>query len=304
MDIISASKALAGIVGSCNVKTNEPMSGHTSFKIGGPADVLVTPESTNDLVEVFKYCRERDFPVFVMGNGTNLIVRDKGIRGVVVKLLDNLGTWEVTGDRIKARAGILLSRVSRIALENGLAGVEFAEGIPGTLGGAVVMNAGAYTGEMADIVEEVEYLERDGSIRRIDRDAMGFGKRTSYAQRDGGIVLGAVLKLNKGNRESIKSLMDQFSSQRREKQPLELPSAGSIFKRPEGAYAGKLIQDCGLKGCKFGGAEVSTKHCGFIVNSGKAEAADVVGLIRHIQETVGSSYGIELQTEVRIVGEE
>jgi UDP-N-acetylmuramate dehydrogenase len=304
LDIDSVSIELSGIAGCENVRTNEPMYAHTSFKVGGPADILVIPQGREALVRAAGYCRDRGIPVFVMGNGTNLVVRDKGIRGVVIKLLDNLGSWEVSGNCIKAGAGILLSRASRIAMENGLTGLEFAEGIPGTLGGAVVMNAGAYIGEMSGIVEEVEYMGPDGSVRSIGREGMKFGKRTSFFQKDGGIVLSAVLKLQEGSREEIKALMDQFAGQRKEKQPLELPSAGSIFKRPEGAFAGKLIQDCGLKGCRLGGAEVSGKHCGFIVNSDKAKASDVLDLISHIQSTVKGAYGIDLQTEVRIVGEE
>ncbi|NTV88972.1 MAG: UDP-N-acetylmuramate dehydrogenase [Clostridiales bacterium] len=295
---------LSAIAGCNNVRKNEPMSAHTSFKIGGPADLLVIPENSGIVAEVVRYCRKSGIPVFVMGNGTNLVVRDKGIRGVVIKLLDNLRSCSVEGTRIKADAGILLSKVSKIALEYGLEGLEFAEGIPGTLGGAVVMNAGAYTGDMSGVVEEIEYLDRLGNIRTLGKDELGFGKRTSFALRDGGIVLGAVLKLEAGDRSVIKDRMDNFCEQRREKQPLEYPSAGSVFKRPEGAYAGKLIQDCGLKGCRRGDAEVSEKHSGFIINRGKADAADVEELIRHIQETVGNKFGIELQTEIRIVGEE
>jgi UDP-N-acetylmuramate dehydrogenase len=239
-----------------------------------------------------------------MGNGTNLIVRDRGIRGVVVKILDGLNRYEVKDDIIIAETGILMSKLARIALEYGLAGLEFAEGIPGTLGGAVAMNAGAYTGEMSDIVIKTEYIDKGGNLLVLDREGHRFGKRTSFIQTDGGIALRVHMKLNRGDREKIKALMDDFNRQRREKQPLELPSAGSIFKRPEGYFAGKLIQDCGLKGCRTGGAEVSSKHSGFIVITADATAEDIVKLINHIQAEVKSKFQVELQTEVRIVGEE
>jgi UDP-N-acetylmuramate dehydrogenase len=295
---------LVRTAGSGNVKVCEPMCAHTSFKIGGPADYLVTPKDEESLARIFVFCMENQVPVLVMGNGTNLVVRDKGIRGVVLKLLDNFSEYEVCEDTICAGAGILISRLSRIAMENSLTGLEFAEGIPGTLGGAVTMNAGAYDGEMSYIVSEIRYLDKSGKIRNIPGKEMNFGKRSSFVQKDEGIVLKAVLKLEKGCRENIKAKMDEFNRQRREKQPLELPSAGSVFKRPEGNYAGKLIQDCGLRGCTIGGAMVSDKHCGFIVNSGNASAADVTALISQIRETVKSRFGIELQTEVKIVGEE
>jgi UDP-N-acetylmuramate dehydrogenase len=295
---------LAGIAGNSNVLVDEPMKNHTSFKLGGPADIMVTPPDTGSLADVCKACRENGVPLFIMGNGTNLVVRDKGIRGVVVKLRENMSGYRVEGECITAQAGILLSRLSRIALDHGLTGLEFAEGIPGTLGGAVTMNAGAYIGEMSMIVESTEYLGRDGAIVTLNRERHRFGKRSSFVQTDGGIVLETRVRLKKGDPEEIRAKMEEFAAQRREKQPLELPSAGSIFKRPEGYFAGKLVQDCGLKGFRIGGAEVSCLHCGFIVNTGTAVAADVIALIKHIQAAVLEKYGVELQTEVRIVGEE
>lgn len=304
MDRTDAAGLLAGLAGSGNVVTHELMRNHTSFKVGGPADIVVTPEDADSLAKVYRACIREDIPVFVMGNGTNLIVRDKGIRGVVIKVSDNLSRYEVREDIISAEAGILISRLSRIALEQGLSGLEFAEGIPGTLGGAVFMNAGAYTGEMADVVLKTEYLDKQGRLSILEKDAHHFGKRASFIQAEGGIALKVDLKLKKGDRAKIKGLMDDFNRQRREKQPLELPSAGSIFKRPEGYYAGKLVQDCGLRGYGIGGAEVSSKHCGFIVNAGNATADDIIKLIKHIQAEVRQKYGVELQTEVRIVGEE
>lgn len=295
---------LAGIVGRSNVFTDEPMKDHTSFKLGGPADVLVTPRDTASLTSVCNACAQNGIPLFVMGNGTNLVVGDKGIRGVVVKFRDNMNSCRIVGENISAQAGILLSSLSRIALEHELTGLEFAEGIPGTLGGAVTMNAGAYDGEMSMVVKSTEYLARDGRTVTLDHSRHCFGKRSSYIQSDGGIVLETQLRLKNGKREEIKAKMDEFASLRREKQPLDMPSAGSIFKRPEGFFAGKLVQDCGLKGFRIGGAEVSTLHCGFIVNRGSATAADVIALIKHIQAAVLERFGVELQTEVRIVGEQ
>jgi len=291
------------IAGQENVKLDEPMKNHTSFKVGGPADILVTPVSVSQLSQILKLCKNKSVPVFVMGNGTNLIVRDKGIRGVVVKIFDNLNQFTVKDDIITAYAGILLSRVSTIAYENGLTGLEFACGIPGTLGGAVAMNAGAYGGEMKDVVVETEYMDKDGEIRVVRDDGHQFGYRTSFIQKNSGIVIKTSMKLKKGNKEEIKALMDDLTQRRQEKQPLEMPSAGSIFKRPEGYFAGKLIEDCGLRGHRIGGAEVSQKHCGFIVNTGDAKAKDILDLIEYIRNTVKMKFGVDMQTEVRIVGE-
>jgi len=295
---------LSKIAGSGSALTDEPMAKHTSFKIGGPADIFVTPRDTAILAAIIKTCSDWCIPVFILGNGTNLIVRDKGIRGVVIKLRDNMSGYELDGERIIAQAGILLSHLSRIALDNGLTGIEFAEGIPGTLGGAVTMNAGAYDGEMSMVVESSEYLCTDGNIITLDNREHCFGKRSSLIQSDGGVVLKSCIRLKKGDREQIKFKMGKFSALRHEKQPLDMPSAGSVFKRPEGYFAGRLVQDCGLGGFRTGGAEVSCLHCGFIVNTGTATAADVTALIQHIQDTVMARFGVELQTEVKIVGEE
>lgn len=295
---------LSRMVGISNVMTDEPMANHTSFKIGGPADILITPRDTNSVASIIKNCAEWEIPVFVVGNGTNLIVRDKGIRGVVIKLRDHMSSYELVGGELEAQSGILLSSLSRIALENELTGLEFAEGIPGTLGGAVTMNAGAYNGEMSMIVTQTEYLRPDGTITILDHHQHNFGKRSSFIQSDGGVIMKSRIRLKKGNREQIKAKMDEFSKLRREKQPLHLPSAGSVFKRPEGYFAGKLVQDCGLKGFRIGGAEVSCLHCGFIVNTGTATAADVTALIKYIQDTVFARFGVELHTEVKVIGEE
>ncbi len=295
---------LGKIADRSNIKIDEPLKNHTSFKIGGKADIFVTPGDPDCLISVYKACSEKKIPLFVMGNGTNLIVRDKGIRGVVIKLKDGMSEFELNGEKIIAQSGILLSHLSRIALENELTGLEFAEGIPGTLGGAVTMNAGAYDGDMSMVVESSEYMSTDGKVNILEHSRHYFGKRSSFIQSDGGIILKSCVKLKKGNREEIKAKMEKFSSMRREKQPLKLPSAGSVFKRPEGYFAGKLVQDCGLGGFSIGGAQVSCMHCGFIVNNGTATAADVTALITYIQETVFAKYGVKLQTEVKIVGEE
>lgn len=304
MDKYKAAELIRQIPGSGAVVIDEPMSRHTSFRIGGPADVFVRPESITGAVDVINACRENGIPAIVIGNGTNLIVRDGGIRAVVIQLADNVSGYEVTGEVISAEAGILISGLSRIALAHGLTGLEFAEGIPGTLGGAVTMNAGAYDGEMSMVVSRTEYLRPDGSICWLENEQLRFGKRSSFIQTDGGTVLRTVIRLRNGEKKEIKEKMYDFNARRREKQPLDMPSAGSIFKRPEGYYAGKLVQDCGLRGFRIGGAEVSTLHCGFIVNTGNATASDVISLIEHIRVTVSKKFGVMLETEVKIVGED
>ncbi|NMB32784.1 MAG: UDP-N-acetylmuramate dehydrogenase [Clostridium sp.] len=295
---------LEGITDSRNIKVDEPMRKHTSFRVGGPADVLVTPVTISQLSEILKLCRDNNVPAFVMGNGTNLIVTDKGIRGVVIKIYDNLSGFGIEGDTIWAYAGILLSKLSNFALKNELEGLEFASGIPGTLGGAVAMNAGAYGGEMRNIVIETEYMDVDGKVRIIRNEEHEFGYRTSFIHKHSGIVLRSKIKLNRGKKDKIKEQMSEFMKRRREKQPLEFPSAGSVFKRPKGHFAGKLIEDCGLGGYRIGGAQVSDKHCGFIINVGNATAKDITNLIGHIQNTVQEKFGISMETEVKMVGEQ
>nr|WP_010251489.1 UDP-N-acetylmuramate dehydrogenase [Acetivibrio cellulolyticus] len=294
---------LENLVGKENIKVDEPMKRHTSFKIGGPADLLITPASVSQLGELIKLCNRQNLPIFIMGNGTNLLVSDKGIRGVVIKIYDNLNGYTVKEDCIEAYGGILLSKLSGIALENELAGLEFASGIPGTLGGAVAMNAGAYGGEIKDVVIETEFIDKDGDIKVLRGDEHQFGYRTSFIQKQSGIVVRSIIKLKKGDKTSIKTLIDDLTGRRKDKQPLEMPSAGSVFKRPEGYFAGKLIEDCGLRGYSIGGAQVSDKHCGFIVNTGNATSKDIMDLISHIQKTVKDKFNAELQTEIRIVGD-
>jgi len=295
---------LEGIVGSGNIKVDEPMKMHTSFRVGGSADILVTPVSVSQLSEILKLCKRENVPILFMGNGTNLIVSDNGIRGVVIKIYDNINGCSVENDTIRAYGGILLSKLSSVALENGLTGLEFASGIPGTLGGAVAMNAGAYGGEMKDVVFETEYMDNDGELKVLRNEEHEFGYRTSFIQKQSGMVIRSVLKLRKGNKDDIKALMRDLTKRRQEKQPLDMPSAGSIFKRPEGYFAGKLIEDSGLRGYQIGGAQVSSKHCGFIVNTGNATARDIINLIKHVQATVKMKFGVEMQTEVKIVGED
>lgn len=304
MDKEHVAQYIKDITGTTNVIIDEPMKKHTSFKVGGPADLIVFPENFNVLSGIIKKCNRCNIPFFVLGNGTNLIVREKGIRGVVIKINDKLNKLTVDGEIITAEAGILLSEISKIALEHQLSGFEFASGIPGTLGGAVTMNAGAYGGEMKDVIIRTEYLDATGDLKVISGEEHKFGHRTSFIQEKKGVVLRSQIKLNSGKKDEIKSLIDELDKKRADKQPLEMPSAGSVFKRPEGFFAGKLVEDCGLRGYKIGGAEVSTKHCGFIVNAGDATCEDILKLIKYIQIKVKEKFGVELQTEVRIVGEE
>lgn len=287
-----------------NVKFDEPMKNHISFKVGGKADIFFEPSSIRELIEFIKYVKENNIPHIIMGNGTNMLVSDDGVRGAVVKLGPKLSSIEVIDDSIIAQCGAILLEVSKIAAANSLTGLEFASGIPGSIGGAITMNAGAYGKEMKDVLEEVEVLDSNLEYKVLQNKEMEFGYRKSAVEKNNYIVLGAKLKLMKGNKADIKALMEEYDERRRSKQPLELPSAGSVFKRPEGHFAGKLIEDCGLRGYQIGGAQVSNKHCGFIVNTGNATARDIISLIRHVQATVKMKFGIDMQTEVKIVGEE
>lgn len=295
---------LKDITGSENIKYNEPMKNHTSFKVGGPADIFVTPQNIAQLTGIINVCKFYQAPFFVMGNGTNLVVRDKGIRGVVIKTGEHFNNYSINGDIIEAESGILLSELSEIACENGLTGLEFACGIPGTLGGAVAMNAGAYGGEMKDVVISTCYLNAKDELEVVEGEQHLFGYRTSFIQKEGGIVLKSHIKLRKGRKDLIKEQMTILNEKRAKSQPLEMPSAGSVFKRPEGHFTGPLIEQCGLKGYGIGGAQVSNKHCGFIVNKGNALASDVVALIRYVQDKVKTQFGVQLEPEIKIIGEE
>lgn len=283
---------------------HESMRKHTTFKVGGTADILVIPSDENMIMGVAKVCIQNDVPLFVIGNGSNIIVRDKGIRGVVMKIFNNYSQLKVEEDIIIAQSGALLSKVCNIALEHNLSGIEFAAGIPGTIGGAVIMNAGAYGGEMSQVVLETKYLTQNGEIKRIKGTEHNFGYRKSYFQEKKYIVLESTIKLKKSDNKSIKGIMDELSEKRRQKQPLNYPSAGSVFKRPEGYYTGKLIEDCGLKGYRIGGAQVSELHAGFIINKNNATSKDIIDLIKYIQEKVLEKFGVKIETEVKIIGEE
>ena len=295
--------ALRELAGVDNVLCDEPMSEHTTFRIGGPADALVMPRDAVSLQKVMAFLRQEAIPFYVIGNGSNLLVGDRGFRGVIVQIYKNLADIQVEGNRIRAGAGAMLSGIARAAYNHGLTGLEFASGIPGTLGGAVVMNAGAYGGEMKDVIESVTVLTKDGEIRTMPAGKMAFGYRTSCVTEQAYLVLDAVFALQEGDPEKILERMQELKEQRTSKQPLDKPSAGSTFKRPEGHFAGKLIMDAGLKGYSVGGACVSPKHAGFVVNNGGATAADVVAVIDHVKAEVESRFGVQLECEVRMIGE-
>lgn len=290
-------------LGSDNVRLHEPMKKHTTFRIGGPADYYLCPHSTEELQKILQICKENKMEFFVLGNGSNLLVSDKGYRGVVIQLWKNFSDIVTKEDTITVKAGALLSKVAAEALEEGLTGMEFASGIPGTIGGAVVMNAGAYGGEMKDIIKEVTVLTKEGDILTISKEDMNFGYRTSVVKEKGYVVISVVLQLKKGDRAEIRKVMDDLKERRVTKQPLDMPSAGSTFKRPEGYFAGKLIMDAGLRGFSVGGAQISEKHCGFVVNKGDATAADVLGLIKEVQKRVQEKFGVTLEPEVKFLGE-
>lgn len=287
-----------------DVLQDEPMKNHTSFKIGGPADFLLLPRSIEEIKGIIHICKENNADYFVMGNGSNLIVRDKGLRYVVIKIADNFKEVLIEGTRITSQAGILLSTLSKHALKASLSGLEFASGIPGTLGGAVTMNAGAYGGEMKDVVKVCRVLDKMGNVISLNIEEMEMAYRSSIIQRENYIVLDVEMQLEEKDYSLIKEKVDELNLQRTTKQPLHLPSAGSVFKRPEGYFAGKLIQDSNLRGFQIGGAQVSELHCGFIVNVGNATAKDVIELIKHIQNTVYQNFGVNLQTEIKVIGEE
>ena len=281
----------------------ELMSRHTTFRIGGPADFFLVPENADEIKKIIAVCKEKNVPYFILGNGSNLLVSDRGYRGVVIQLNRNFGEVKVEGTEIHASAGALLSTIAVAARRASLTGFEFAGGIPGTLGGAVVMNAGAYGGEMKDVLRKVMVMDQSGKVFEIPAEELQMGYRTSIIKTAGYIVLGAVLSLKEGNLEEIKMLTRKLSEQRTSKQPLEYPSAGSTFKRPEGYFAGKLIMDSGLRGYRVGGAQVSEKHCGFVINTGDATAEDVRSLMKHVTEIVYAKFGVTLEPEVKFLGE-
>lgn len=280
------------------------MSKHTSFQIGGPVDILILPQTIEEIKWIQSLSEQMEFELYIMGNGSNILVADGGIKGVVVKISENFSDINIEKNVVKACAGVLLSKLSNQVAEKALAGFEFASGIPGTLGGAVFMNAGAYGGEMKHVVKEVTFLNESGEIHTLSGEQMAFGYRQSAIEGTKNIILEATLHLEYGDKKDIQLLMDELSSKRREKQPLTLPSAGSTFKRPKGYYAGKLIDDSGLRGLSYGGAQISEKHCGFVVNKGGATSSDVHGLIQTAQKIVHDQFGVKLEPEVRFWGKD
>lgn len=296
-------EALQKFVPAENILYNEPLKRHTTFRVGGEADCLVKIENAGQLSGVLHYLSVVEIPFFIMGNGSNLLAGDKGFRGVILQISDKMNEIRVVGNRIYAQAGAFLSQIAKTAQENGLTGLEFAAGIPGTAGGGAVMNAGAYDGEMKMVIEEVVVLDKEGNELHLDNDTMEFGYRTSAIKNQPFVVTECCFKLESGDRTAIAAKMADFQQRRKEKQPLEYPSAGSTFKRPEGYFAGKLIMDAGLKGAREGGAQVSEKHCGFVINTGDATAADVRKLIARIQEEVWKQFMVKLETEVIFLGD-
>ncbi len=293
---------LQKLVGTDCVWANEPMKEHTTFRVGGCARYLVEPKDAAELSSVIRACREEGLPYYIVGNGSNLLVSDEGYDGVIIHLFKNMSQIRTEGESVYLQAGALLMRAAGIACREGLSGFEFASGIPGTVGGAVVMNAGAYGGEMKDVVSRVKVLAADGKMLEYTKEQMQFGYRRSRIAEEKSIVLEAVLTLRRGETETIRARMNELREQRLLKQPLEYASAGSTFKRPEGYFAGKLIQDAGLRGFRIGDAQVSEKHCGFIINRGGATAAEIAEVIRQVQDKVYRHSGIRLQTEVKYLG--
>lgn len=301
MDIKQFSQILLTKLPEDTIFQNELMKNYTTFRIGGPADILIKPHSIEELSQSVRLCKQYNIPYYILGNGSNLLVADEGFRGVVIQIYSNLSEVTVEGNLVTAQAGALLSRIASKALENELTGFEFAHGIPGTLGGAVVMNAGAYDGEMKKVLVKCDVLDEDGQLYTLSNEELELGYRSSIIQKKNYIVVSATIELEKGDKEAISGYMKELMGRRKEKQPLDKPSAGSTFKRPEGHFAGKLIMDSGLKGYELGGAMVSDKHCGFVVNNGGATCKDIEGLIKHVQDVVREKYQVELEPEVKIL---
>lgn len=295
---------LCEILGEDSVLKDEPMKLHTTFKVGGQADFVLLPKSVKALSETIKYLNVIQYPFYIMGNGSNVLVKDSGYKGAIIKLKENFSNIEVDSDNcyIKADAGALLSRIAKCAYDESMTGFEFAAGIPGTLGGAVTMNAGAYGGEMRDIIIEVTVMDKAGNVDVKTNEEMRFDYRHSIVTDEDLIVLSAMMELKAGNKTDIKEMMDDLAFRRRDKQPLEFPSAGSTFKRPEGYFAGKLIMDAGLRGYRVGGAMVSEKHCGFVINAENATASDVLQVISDVKAKVFEQFGVMLEEEVKILG--
>ncbi|MGN0548983.1 MAG: UDP-N-acetylmuramate dehydrogenase [Acutalibacteraceae bacterium] len=288
----------------CQAQRDVPMSKYTTFRIGGNAAVMLTPTTDEQLASIIKKCKEENTKPFIIGNGSNMLISDKGLDTVVINMCrPNPKIELVDGDTVVCDAGATMSKVCNFALENGLTGLEFAFGIPGSAGGAAYMNAGAYGGEMKDVLVECRHIDRDGNFGSLKGEELGLGYRTSAYEHNGYIITTLVMKLSKGNKDEIRAKMQELLRRRKDKQPLEYPSAGSTFKRPEGYFAGALIEECGLKGYSVGGAQVSEKHAGFVINKGSATAKDVLSLIKYIQDKVFSEKGVMLEPEVRLIEE-
>lgn len=291
------------LLGKDRVLVDEPMKRHTTFRIGGPADFFLLPSTVDEVRGILEICREEELPYFILGNGSNLLVSDKGYRGVIIQLYRNFSYISVEGNEICASSGALLSQIAAAARNASLTGFEFAGGIPGTLGGAVFMNAGAYGGELKDVLKEAVVMTEQGEILTLPVEKLDMGYRTSRIKKAGYLVLEARLVLEQGDMDKIRDITKDLTEKRVSKQPLEYPSAGSTFKRPEGYFAGKLIMDAGLRGYQVGDAQVSEKHCGFVINKGNATAADVLTLIDNVREKVQEQFGVTLEPEVKFLGE-
>ncbi len=294
---------IQNIIPKDRIVFNEPMSRHTTFRVGGEAECMISIEEEEELIKLVPYLNNIGQEYFILGNGSNLLVGDKGYRGIIIKLGEGMNKIKIENNQIIAQAGALLSQVAVAARDAGLTGMEFASGIPGSIGGGIVMNAGAYDGEMKQITESVKVMDKEGKILILDNDTMEFGYRTSIIKSRPFIVLEVALRLDEGDKAEIRKKMDELMEKRRSKQPLEYPSAGSTFKRPEGYFAGKLIMDAGLRGYSIGGARVSDKHCGFIINTGTATAADIREVIEEVQERVKERFQVMLEPEVIFLGD-
>lgn len=294
---------LERILDAESIKTEEMMKTHTTFRIGGPADYYVMPKDETQLAAVIQLCLQSGMPYYILGNGSNLLVSDQGYRGVIISMSEGFRRMEAEGEQIVAGAGVLLYKLAKQAWEASLTGFEFAAGIPGTLGGALVMNAGAYGSEIRDVLVSAKVMDPEGNIHTLTAEELELGYRTSCIPKHHYVVLEGTFRFRHGDKAAIRARMDELLLQRKTKQPLEFPSAGSTFKRPEGHFAGKLIQDAGLRGFQVGGAQISEKHCGFVVNRGQATAADVVELCREAGRQVEEQFGVTLEMEVKLLGE-
>lgn len=294
---------IKNIIEPDRVLVDELMSAHTTFRIGGPAEVFVSVSNEQEIVNLIELLKVEDIPFFIVGKGSNLLVSDKGYQGVIIEIGSSYSGLHILGNEIISKAGTPMSKLSHEAMEHGLTGLEFASGIPGTVGGGIIMNAGAYGGEMAQVAYRVKVLTKEGEIKSLSNEEMEFSYRNSIAKKEGYIVLQAEFRLHEGNQEVIDGIMRDLNAKRREKQPLEYPSAGSTFKRPEGNYAGKLIADAGLKGYSIGGAQVSEKHAGFLINKDHASAKDMYALILEVKQKVFEQFDIMLEPEVIFLGD-